>query len=97
MTDVTRARVFQIYDLMRKGIEINVGSMILSTIKKASYHQGRIYGFGGLLTKFLQSQEVEEEVLDYRPLVNTHPIDVSKTKGLDMTYRMMLTMPSVRL
>lgn len=92
MTDVTRDKVCLIYSLMRDDININVGPVILSSIKKARYHQECRYRFGGLLTRFLWSHEIEEEALDYRPLVDTLPIDVTWTKGLDVARGPVLTL-----
>lgn len=34
-----------------------------------------------------------DEVLDFRPLVDTLPKDVTRTRGLDVDYRPMLTLP----
>lgn len=91
--DITRDRVCLIYALIGDDIDINVGVVILSSLKKERYHQGYKYGFEGLLTRFLQSEGVEEEVLYYRTVVDTCPIDVSMTIGLDMAHRPVLTMP----
>lgn len=45
------------------------------------------------MTKFLRGHKIEEEALDYRSLVDMHPIDVTRTKGLDVARRPILTLP----
>lgn len=93
MTDVTHDRVCLIYALISDYIDRNVGVVIFSAMKKASYHQGRRYRFGGLLTRFLRDCGVEEEALDYKPAMDTHHVDMSRTKGLMVTHGPVLTMP----
>ncbi|KAF3673516.1 hypothetical protein FXO37_06942 [Capsicum annuum] len=91
MIDVTRDRVFLIYALMHNEIEINVGVVFLSAMKKENYHLGHRYGFSRLRTSFLRSQEVKNEALDYMPVVKTFLIDVTNTKRLDMANGTVLT------
>lgn len=86
MIDVTRDTIFLIYALMQDDININMSVVILSTMKKARYYHRRRHGFDGLLTKFFRRHEIEEEALDYRPLVDTRLIDMTRTKGLDVTH-----------
>ncbi|XP_016577508.2 uncharacterized protein LOC107875339 isoform X2 [Capsicum annuum] len=92
MTAVTRDRVCIIYALMREDIELNVGAIIFSAMRKARLLGGRRYGFGGLLTRFLRQQGVPEEDVDYKPPVNLRPLDFSRTKG-PASYGVTLTMP----
>lgn len=96
MKDVTHDRSAWLI-LYAGDIDINVGVVILSKIKKVHYHHGRKYGFGGLLTRFLRGQEIEEEALYYRPVVNMRPIDMTRTKELNMAHGSVLTMPSIRI
>lgn len=65
----------------------------LFSYKEGVLLSGVQYGFSGLLTRFLRSNGVEEEELDYRPVVDTHAVDVSRMKGLDGAHRPVLTMP----
>lgn len=93
MTDITYDKVCLVYALIWEDIDINVGVVILSRLKKGYYHQGHKYGFGGLLTRFLRYHNVEEEeeAMDYRPVIDTCPIDITRTRGLDVAYGIVLT------
>lgn len=53
MTEVTRDRVCLIYALMCNDVDVNVGVVIFSTMKKMCYHEERQNSFGGLLIRFL--------------------------------------------
>lgn len=92
MTDVTHDRVCLTYALIQDNIDINVGVVIYSAMKKSRYHQGHIYEFGSLLNRFLRSHGVEEEKLDYRLVVDTRAVDVSRMKGQDGAHGLVLTM-----
>lgn len=92
LTEVTRDRVCLIYALMRNDVNVNMGPVIFSAMRKMQFQGTHRYGFGGLLTRFLQEHGVEEEDVDYRPAVNTRPLDLSRTKG-SVPYGTTLTMP----
>ncbi|MCD9561302.1 hypothetical protein HAX54_020335 [Datura stramonium] len=70
-------------------MEINVGAVIKSTMKKARLQK---YGFSGLLITYLRSQDIEEEALDYKQRVEWSVVDVTKTKAPDTTYGPVLTL-----
>lgn len=80
MMDVTRDKVCLIYTLIHNDIDINVGAMIFLVMNKAHYHQGHRYGFDGFVTRFLRNQVVEEEALDYRPVVDNHSVDCPRLR-----------------
>lgn len=61
---------------MHNDIEINIGQVILSAMKKARYQQGHNYGFEGMLTRFLRRHRVDEVELDYKLDVFTRSIDI---------------------
>lgn len=54
MAEITRRMVYLIKALMHYNIEINVGDVIISIIKKVHFCQGHRYGFGDLMTRFLR-------------------------------------------
>lgn len=61
-------------------------------MKKAWYHEGCWYSFGGFLTRYLRRHKVEEEELDYKPVVDVHPIDVTTARSTTIAYGPILTM-----
>lgn len=77
---------------MINDINVNIGAVIFLEISKERFHQWHKYGFGGLLTRFLRDQGVEEEALVYRLAVDTLPMDVSRTKGIIMSHGLELAM-----
>lgn len=92
MIEVTRDRVCIIYSFMRDDVNVNVGVVIFSAMRKMRFQGTRHYGFGGLLTRFLWEHGVEEKDSDYRPTINTSLLDLSRTKG-SSPYGNTLTMP----
>ena len=92
MTEVTQDKVCLIYVLMCADVEINVGSVIFSAMKKARTQVGRSFGFGGLLTRFLKRHRVDEEELDYKPEEITHPIDITTARSTSGASGPILTM-----
>lgn len=80
---------------MQDDIDINVGIVILSAMRKESYNEGYIYGFSGLLTRFLKGHDVEEEAIYYRLVVDMRSINVTRTCKLDMAHRIVLTLPEL--
>lgn len=61
-------------------MDLNVSAIIFSALRKAKYLEGRRYGFGGQLTRFLKKQGVPEKEVYYRPPVCHSPLDFSRTK-----------------
>ncbi|MCE3216640.1 hypothetical protein HAX54_007290, partial [Datura stramonium] len=68
ITHVTREKVCLVYALMIR-IPINVGVLIKNVLKRARVKKGQSFGFGGLLTRFLCGNDIEEEEADYRPFM----------------------------
>lgn len=68
-----------------------MGAVIISAMKKTRFHEVHRYDFGGLMTHFLQSHEVEEEALDYILVVDMHPVDVTQMRGLYVSHGPILT------
>lgn len=81
LTEVTHYRVCLIYDPMHYDVDVNVGVVIFSGLRKSRLQGTCQYGFGGLLTQFLWEHGVEEEDIDYKLAVNTRPLDLCCTKG----------------
>lgn len=53
---------------------------------------GCSYGFGGLSTWLLRTHRVDEEDLDYKPKVVTHPVDITTARIIDGAQGPILTM-----
>lgn len=85
-------RVCLIYILMCPNVKINLGSIIFSAMKKAHTKVGNIFGFGGLVTRFLRRHRVDEEDLDYKPEVITHPVDITTARTTFGASGLILTM-----
>ncbi|KAF3655509.1 hypothetical protein FXO37_15907 [Capsicum annuum] len=66
---------------MYDDVDMNMGAIIFSTMRKAQFLRGCRYGFEGLLTRFFRQQGVPEEEADYLPPVGDRPLDISHTKG----------------
>lgn len=92
MTEVTRDRVCVIYDLMGNDIEINIGHVIFSSMKKMRFIEGHRYGVRGLLTQFLRRRRVENKELDYKPMVDSLLIDVTTSRSTAGDQGSILTM-----
>lgn len=93
MTDVMSYGIYRIYALLHDDIDINIGDAIFFIMWKVRYHHEHRYRLCGLLTRFLRNQRVEEGALDYRLMMDTHILYISRTKGLIMAHRLVLTMP----
>lgn len=61
-------------------IDMNIENVIFLGIKKARLNPEHKYSFGCLLTRFLRSEGIEEEAMNFWSPVSTNPIDVSRTK-----------------
>ena len=53
--------------LMCSDVEINMGNVIFSVMKKVRTQVGLSFGFGGLVTRFFRSHRVDKVELDYKP------------------------------
>lgn len=71
-------------------LKINIEAVIKHVMKKARNHHDRRYGFGGLLTRFLRWHGIEEEALDFNPLLEMRPVDVTKMRALDISHEHIL-------
>lgn len=45
------------------------------------------------MTRLLRGHDIEKEDLDYRPVIDTHPINMTQTRRLDVAYRPVHTFP----
>ncbi|KAH0712066.1 hypothetical protein KY289_008025 [Solanum tuberosum] len=83
MTEVTRDRVVLVYMLM-KGMPINVGAILRQNMMKFWNNMRWRFCYGGLITRFLRAQGIEEEVLDltiaFHPDLTGKLVDVTRTK-----------------
>ncbi|MCD9638558.1 hypothetical protein HAX54_022583, partial [Datura stramonium] len=48
------------------GMLINVGVLIKNVLKRERVKEGQNFGFGGLLTRFLRRNNIEDEEAEYR-------------------------------
>ncbi|KAH0669439.1 hypothetical protein KY285_025463 [Solanum tuberosum] len=89
-TDITCDRVCLVYALMT-GMELNIGAIMKSSMRKARVHKGHKYAFGGLITKLCRAADVPEENIDYMAPLYPAPVDITRTKGLDTEFGLTLT------
>lgn len=92
MTEFTRYWVCLIYALICNHVEINVGQVIFSAMKKAHYQSGRCYSFEGLLTQILRRHTVDKEELDYKPDIVTRLVDIKTARSTTGAQGPVLTM-----
>ncbi|KAH0708916.1 hypothetical protein KY284_010343 [Solanum tuberosum] len=89
LTEVTRDRVVLVYMLM-KGIYINVGAILRQNMMKFRNNLWWRFFYGGLITRFLRAEGIEEETVDmiaaYHPDLTGKLVDVTRTKALDPSY-----------
>ncbi|KAG5577163.1 hypothetical protein H5410_057297 [Solanum commersonii] len=52
-------------DALMTGIELNIGAIMKSFMRKSRVHKGHMYAFGGLITKLCRVAGVPEENVDY--------------------------------
>uniref|UniRef100_M1DYX5 Putative plant transposon protein domain-containing protein n=1 Tax=Solanum tuberosum TaxID=4113 RepID=M1DYX5_SOLTU len=89
LTEVTRDRVVLVYMLM-KGMPINVGAILRQNMMKFRNNLRWRFCYGGLITRFLRTQGIEEEACDMT--IALHPdlmsklVDVTRTKALDTSH-----------
>ncbi|KAG5571568.1 hypothetical protein H5410_061334 [Solanum commersonii] len=89
-TDITCDRVCLVYALMT-GMELNIGAIIKSSIRKARVHKGDRYAFGGLITKMCRAEGVPEKNVNYMAPLYPAPVDITRTKGPDTEFGPTLT------
>ncbi|KAH0658257.1 hypothetical protein KY289_027005 [Solanum tuberosum] len=89
LIDVTRDRVVLVYMLM-KGMLINVGEILRQNMMKFRNNLRWRFCYGGLITRFLRAEGIEEETVDmivaYHPDLMGKLVDVTRTKELDLSY-----------
>ncbi|KAH0729728.1 hypothetical protein KY290_000857 [Solanum tuberosum] len=88
--DITRDRVCLVYALMT-GMELNIGAIIKSSMRKDRVHKGNRYAFGGLITKMCRVAGVPEENVDYMAPLYPALVDITYTKGPDTDFNPTLT------
>ncbi|MCE3215424.1 hypothetical protein HAX54_002338, partial [Datura stramonium] len=74
-----RERVCLVFALIT-GMPINVGVIIKNVLSRARAKRSQIFGFGGLLIRFLRGNEIEKEEVDYRPIYDPKGNDVTNIK-----------------
>ncbi|KAG5571633.1 hypothetical protein H5410_061399 [Solanum commersonii] len=79
-----RDRVCLVYALMA-GMELNIGAIIKSFMRKARVHKGHMYAFGGLITKMCRAVGVPEENVDYMTPLYPAPVDITAPRGLTLS------------
>ena len=85
LTDVTWDRVVLVYMLM-KGMPVNVGAILKQNMMMFRNNFRWGFYYGGLITYFLRSHEIEEEELEmtvaWPPELTAKLVDVTRTKAL---------------
>ena len=85
LTDVTWDRVVLVYMLM-KGMLVNVGAILKQNMMMFRNNFRWGFYYGGLITYFLRSHEIEEEELEmtvaWPPELTAKLVDVTRTKAL---------------
>ncbi|KAH0679034.1 hypothetical protein KY284_020119 [Solanum tuberosum] len=80
LTEVTRDRVVLVYMLM-KGMPINVGLILRQNMMKFRNNMRWRFYYGGLITRFLRGEGIEEEAVDmtvaYHPNLTGKLVDVT--------------------
>uniref|UniRef100_M1DK78 Putative plant transposon protein domain-containing protein n=1 Tax=Solanum tuberosum TaxID=4113 RepID=M1DK78_SOLTU len=89
-TYITRDRVCLVYALIT-GMELNIGAIIKSSMRKSRVHKEHMYAFGGLITKMCFVAGVPEENVDYMAPLYPAPVEISHTKGPDTDFGPTLT------
>uniref|UniRef100_M1DB56 Uncharacterized protein n=1 Tax=Solanum tuberosum TaxID=4113 RepID=M1DB56_SOLTU len=74
-----------------KMMELNIGAIIKSYMRKTRVHKGHMYAFGGLITKMCRAASVPEENVDYMAPLYPAPVDITRTKGADTEFAPTLT------
>ncbi|KAG5604798.1 hypothetical protein H5410_026290 [Solanum commersonii] len=85
-TDITRGRVCLVYALLT-GMELNIGVIMKSSMRKTRVHKGHMYAFdGGLITKMFRVAGVLGENVDYMAPLYPTPVDITRSKGPDIDF-----------
>ncbi|KAH0712076.1 hypothetical protein KY289_008035 [Solanum tuberosum] len=78
-----------VYMLM-KGMHINVGAIQRQNMMKFRTNLRWRFCYGGLITRFLRAEGIEEETMDmtvaYHPNLTSKLVDVTRTKALDTSH-----------
>ncbi|KAH0763513.1 hypothetical protein KY290_019586 [Solanum tuberosum] len=89
LTEVTRDRVVLVYMLM-KGMPINVGVILRQNMMKFRNNLRWRFCYGGLITRFLRAEGIEEETVDmtvaYHPDLTGKLVDMTRIKALDTSH-----------
>ncbi|KAG5599415.1 hypothetical protein H5410_030785 [Solanum commersonii] len=64
-------------------IELNIGAVLKSAMRKARVHKEYMYSFGGIITRLCRAKGVPEESLDYMSPLFPTLVDITNTKGPD--------------
>lgn len=89
-TVVMKDRVCLVYALMT-GLELNIGIVLKSTMRKARVHKGCRYTFGGLITELCSHACVPTEEFDYCPHIEAPLYIVTNVQGLEIATGLILT------
>lgn len=79
-TDITWDRVWLVYSLMTPTY-LKIEAILKSILCKTRVHKGKMYAFGGLITRLFCFAVILEEKLDYLTPLFPTPVDITKTKG----------------
>ncbi|KAH0709561.1 hypothetical protein KY284_010988 [Solanum tuberosum] len=89
LTEVTRDRVVLVYMLM-KGMPINVGEILRKDKMKFRNNLRWRFCYGGLITRFLRTQGIEEEAVNltitFHLDLTGKLVDMTRTKALDTSH-----------
>ncbi|MCE3051081.1 hypothetical protein HAX54_048874 [Datura stramonium] len=64
----------------------NIGVIIKDVLRRTRVNKGKRFSFGTLLTRFLREQQIDVEVVDYRPRYNLKELNLMKTKDSEDIY-----------
>ncbi|KAG5591445.1 hypothetical protein H5410_041959 [Solanum commersonii] len=89
LTEVIRYRVVLVYMLM-KGMPINIGAILRQNMRKFRTNLRWRFCYGGLITRFLRTQGIEEEACDLTITLHLdltgRLVDVTRIKTLDTSH-----------
>ncbi|KAH0644669.1 hypothetical protein KY284_032553 [Solanum tuberosum] len=77
-------------EFVNEGMPINVGAILRQNLMKFQNNLRWRFCYGGLITRFLRAEGIEEEAVDmtvaYHPDLTGKLVDVTRTKALDMSH-----------
>lgn len=88
--EVTYDRICLVYAFITR-IELKIGVVLKSKMRKPRAHKGRRYTFGGLITKLCHNVGVATEEYDYFPHIKTPTYMVKNVQGPEMVTGTILT------